>query len=351
MFMNYIYHFISLMFSFLFKIFPYSLIENIFDVLIKQLGEKNKTFITYHQRPVFIEKKNFLKNHTKLLPKTAVIIQGPILKEKKFTVETCKWYKKTFANSVIILSTWEDEDQKTIADLEENQILVILNKKPAFSGTFNINFQIVSTLEGLKRAAELGCEYALKTRTDQRLYNPDLDIYLHSLIKNYPIPDSQKNIFNERIVISSFTTLKYRPYCVSDMFMFGNIKDMTFYWSAELDNRPKIKIDRVSILDSAKLKYGEVYTSTEFLKRINWTIKWTIEDSWKVFKNFFILMDHHVMDLYWPKYDKNLEHRFKFYYPHSTDLYGFYDWISELNLPEDLEKSIINSPEGGKLNV
>ena len=349
--MNYLYHFISSVFSILFKILPYSIISNIFNELIKQLEKRNKTFITYHQRPVFIEKKSFLKKHTRLLPKTALIIQGPIIKENNFTVETCKWYKETFSHAVIILSTWEDEDLKMIEDLKEHEIVVILNKKPAFSGTFNINYQIISTIQGLQKAAELNCEYALKTRTDQRLYNPDLDIHLHSLIKNYPIPDSLKNYFSERIVISSFTTLKYRPYCVSDMFMFGNVKDMMFYWSAELDERPKIKINEVSILDSAKLKYGEVYISTAFLKRINWDMKWTIEDSWKVYKSFFILMDHHIMDLYWPKYNKDLEHRFKSYHPHSTELYTFNDWISALNLDKNLENAVLNSPEGGKLDL
>ena len=88
---------------------------------------------------------------------------------------------------------------------------IIKNKKPANFGIDNVNLHYVTSSAGMLAAQELGAEYALKTRTDQRIYHPSLDAYLFSLMEAFPLSGKiQKQ--RKRLIAISLNTFKYRMY-------------------------------------------------------------------------------------------------------------------------------------------
>ena len=90
------------------------------------------------------------------MEKTAIIMQGPLVREDDFTLETVKIYEKLFPGTVIIVSTWEDSAEEYVKKLSElSNCIVLLNEPPKFSGILNLNMQVVSTLAGIKKAKEL----------------------------------------------------------------------------------------------------------------------------------------------------------------------------------------------------
>ena len=191
----------------------------------------------YNLKNFPIKAKNYqLQSDAYTIPSLCIVIQGPIVKENDFTLETCKIYKKIFNNSeTIILSTWDTEDKKYLKNFEAIGVKVLLSKAPDFAGRANLNYQILSTMKGLEEGEKLGCEYAIKTRTDQRFYSTNLSRDLFNLLKIYP-PSPNYNM-HSRLVALSFNSFKYRYYGISDMFLFGNTQDMLKYWNSPLDTK------------------------------------------------------------------------------------------------------------------
>ena len=111
---------------------------------------------------------------------------------------------------MIIVSTWEDEDNSKINELKKFVHHVVINKKPKEPAYGNINFQIISTYAGLKIAEANGVEFCLKTRADCRMHKTDILPFLEGLIDQFPIRN--KNVCNSRIIASSVNTCKYKVY-------------------------------------------------------------------------------------------------------------------------------------------
>lgn len=82
----------------------------------------------------------------------AVIIQGPTT---NYTQLKESW------GSHIIWSTWKGNESHY-----SDQDNTIFNSFPDKAGTQNVNYQKISTLEGLKKAKQLGYTRAIKTRSD-----------------------------------------------------------------------------------------------------------------------------------------------------------------------------------------
>ena len=158
------------------------------------------------------------------IPTIALVLQGPLVLDNNFTLETIRLYKKHFTQSMIIVSTWEGENADYLTKIKAEGVELILNAKPAIAGIGNLNLQIVSSYNGIMRAKERGAAYVYKTRCDQRMYGVNINEFLHNLITQFPLkkPGLQK----QRIIASSFSTLKYVPYLITDMFLFGHIDDM-----------------------------------------------------------------------------------------------------------------------------
>ncbi|MCK4809722.1 MAG: hypothetical protein KAS99_02150 [Candidatus Omnitrophica bacterium] len=302
--------------------------------LIEVVEENAKVFITYHSRPMdsasVCTKRDDVRNQKRL----AIIIQGPIVCKNDFTLETVRIYKEHYSNALIILSTWEDENSDAVKRFEELDVSVILNKKPDYSGISNINFQIVSAGSGIRKAQELGVEYALKTRTDQRIYAPNVADYLSNIVEVFPVSRGYERQ-RKRIVGVSLNTFKYRMYGLSDMMIYGYIDDMLLYWNAVLDQRKfsdeETQKASTSLRNFALWRVCEVYLSTEFLLKVGRKLEWTLKDSWEAFADHFCIIDREQLDLFWPKYNR-FEYRWLGYTEKiNSEEMNFREWLNIYN--------------------
>jgi len=76
---------------------------------------------------------------------------------------------------------WSMDDTCSLRDyglVQATRINPVVVKRPANNGFGNINLQVVSTVEGLKYAKELGAKYCIKVRSDM-VFSP-----LHKFIQN-----------------------------------------------------------------------------------------------------------------------------------------------------------------------
>lgn len=313
----------------------------VLQIVYKYITSLTGQFFTFHTRPV--SEQNFERDPQELEknPKTAIIIQGPLILSQHFTVDTLKIYRRIFPKQLLILSTWEDENAVELEDVKQIKgVHLILSKKPRDAGIQHINYQIISASAGAKYAKSKGCKYLLKTRTDQRIYSPSAIRYLHALLKQFPVRVNLNQ--KQRIISTSLYTFKYRLYSISDMFLFGDISDMVRYLSPPLDTR-KHEPYYSDLKTYSQLRLGEMYFSTKFLESCGLKLNWTLQQSWQSYADRFCICDKESIDLFWYKYDMFREYKFRQYgLEENSEMLGFKDWIlllqafpSKKQIPEE----------------
>ena len=255
------------------------------------------TLITYHIRPSTAKRISAVSGHY-AYPRSAIVIQGPVVVNNNFTLETIRIYKKYFPEAIIILSTWDDTDKIVCEQIAQEGIEIILNRKPDGCSYKHINFQIVSSRAGVVRAKSLDARYILKTRTDQRFYNPHLLAYLYHALEAFPLVSQTRQ--QKRLIFSSESQQSHcRLYQASDIMIFGHADDMDIYWQAPMVQEPL----------RGKINTPEQYLMTEFLKQMGHTPACTIEDSDRVFANYCIIVDLPMLDFYFFKYERHREYK------------------------------------------
>lgn len=312
-------------------------IDRLYGVLKQILPEvENRfgAFITYHQRPIATSNVHTKCDPLRSRPKTAIILQGPVIKEFAFTEETIRLYRKHFPDDPVILSTWENEGDGIVRLGGEVGVHIVTNKVPSYSGQSNINLQIVSSRSGVEKAMELGAEYILKTRTDQRIYAPDVLHFLFNMTEVFPARGGN-GTQKKRIVGVNLNTFRYRMYGLSDMVIYGHVDDMNRFWRAPLDNRvfsEEFAESRgKSLRIFANWRVCEVYLATEFLREVGHALEWTLGDSWKAFSDHFCVVDKEQLDLFWLKYNR-LEYRSINYDEfNAKQELTFRDWLNVYN--------------------
>lgn len=297
------------------------MLKKLFKFIFETLEKPMPFFLTFHLRPKRAEQVGLQADSLAVYPNIAIVLQGPLLKDENFTLETVKLYKKIFKNAIIIVSTWSDSEPALVEQIRSAGAEVLLNEKPSFGGYANINYQIVSSLAGVKKAREKGAEYVLKTRCDQRFYAPNSLEFLCNIIETFPVAEGYRQ--KKRIIGVSLNTFKYRRYGISDMTIFGSVDDMMLYWGAP----PSVQKEGERI--NGCYKMAETYLSAEFLAAIGRPVSWTLEDSWKAFADHFCIVDQHSLDLYWYKYARMREYRYIKYKTMSNDQeFTFAEWLS-----------------------
>ncbi len=177
--------------------------EGIRDDLIRQLegySEYSQEDYSLCVRPKYASQIPAQQELSAVQKRTAIIMQGPLVKEQNFTLETVKCYKKLFPGAAVIVSTWDTEDAELLQTLrnQENCRVVTL-ALPKHSGILNLNYQVASTMAGIRQAVELSKEYVFKTRSDHRFLKPGLLDYMVSLCENFPL-ESGTNGQTQRII-------------------------------------------------------------------------------------------------------------------------------------------------------
>ncbi len=307
--------------------------------LAQAIGAVEESFMTFHLRPRSAGAVETPPSRWLTYPRTGIILQGPLLLPDDFTLETIKLYRRHFSDQPVILSTWSDEPPEALRACEAAGAILVIKDAPANPGPSNINRQIVSTRAGLAKCAELGVEYAVKSRTDLRMYNPNALAFLHSLLLAFPLGQVEHQ--RRRIAGLGLNTLKYRRYGLSDLFLFGATEDLERYWACPLD--PREAAPDAPFGAHAELRLCEVYLEANYLESIGRPLAWTVADSWRALAEHFCIVDAQSLDLYWQKYDLHREFRRLDYRGENTGQeISFADWLTLKSgawVPSDLAES------------
>ena len=288
-------------------------------------------YLTYHLRPK--NSGNFnLESTCKINEKIAIIIQGPIQEKFLFLRNTLDIYKKIFKNSIIIISTWENEDKNLINSLQDENIFILFNNEPQNQTPFNVDHQIISTNKALKFAQEKGIKYSLKTRADIRIHKNNLETFLISLIKTFPPKNNE--LINSRIIAPSLITFRYRLYSLSDIVLFGETTDLLKYFKNESfkDGLKIFGLNEKNLIKNFTPVVAEIFLCSRLIQNINGQVLWNLEDWWNSLKNYFCIIDNSALDLFWYKYDWDYEYRFlRTYSDKFSRAIDFQDWLSLYN--------------------
>ena len=161
----------------------------------------------------------------------AIILQGPIIIRDDFTLNSIRMYKKYYNGIRVIISTWKDADVKAIENIRAEGGEVILNEYPKVNPKGNLNCQLTTSLAGVLLARKIGAKYVVKTRTDQRYYNPCAIPMLQGLYQKGKI-----------ILLGGIMNSFYgRPFFISDFLAFGAIEELETLYSCEFDTDEMVR--------------------------------------------------------------------------------------------------------------
>ena len=272
----------------------------------------------------------------------AIVLQGPICIKDEMTYNTVRFYKQTYPYANIIISTWVDEAEENVKRLAELGTIIVRNEKPSNNGFWNVNYQIVSSLAGIKKAQELGCEFAVKTRTDQRVCKPFIFDTMLSSTQLFPsVSEKQRS----RIAtLDGFGCGMFFPYHTCDFLYLGYTEDLIQLFSIPLD----LRVDDMNIRRnlnyltrhqlSEQMLPPEIYIMKHYcMDVLGFCCKDTVESYWHVVKNYLICYGMKDVDLMWDKYNCLYDlNRYTFsYYGRSdshdrlsTMCFDFFNWLN-----------------------
>ena len=289
-------------------------------------------YLTYHLRPKLSQDFD-LESTCEISEKFAVIIQGPIKENSDFLKHTLKIYKKIFKNSLIIVSTWEDENKELIEELHDENIHIILSDdKEIKKSRSNINKQIISTNVALNFAKTQNVKYCLKTRTDQRIYNNNLETFLISLLKTFPVKENK--LIKSRILVPPMGTFKFFLYHLTDLMMFGETQDLINYWDKESYDvgLKKMGLNEKKFFINDTPLCPETFLCSRFIGKIEDNVVWDLENWWRCLRDYFCIIDNSSLDSLWFKYEWEVEYRYlKTYSDKISRTIDFHEWLSLYN--------------------
>ena len=277
-----------------------------------------------------VKKNSFISNN-----KFALIVQGPIVINDNFTEKTINYYSKLYPQAIVIFSSWKKDIKRIKQKSFAKNVHFLANEQPHYAGDLNINLQAISTKNAILYAKKLKCTYILKTRSDCRVGAHNAINYFFYLIRFYKFKDYLTSKQKKRIITTNFT-LKHRLYGVSDMLMFGHIDDLYKYFdiltSRSLENKFTKFIQKKKFKDNKffieKYFCPEIYFFCEYFRKINISLRWTVNDYLKKISQNFIIIDNKTIDLYWRK-----SFVIDGYFAHHTNLsdtsleFNFSDWL------------------------
>lgn len=282
--------------------------QRMLDSSVRWLNRRSDNYTTYRQRPKFAKAIGTRGDLLADSEPMAIVMQGPLPVPDDFTRETFAIYRRHMPDVRLILSTWDDTPEEHLAPLRELGVELVLNPKPARPGLFNVNMQLASAGAGMRKAVEGGAVWVLKTRVDQRLYNPNAMAELAAMARTFPARGGFDQKY--RIFGIGYGTLKYAPYHVTDQTVFGHAEDMLKYWTPPLREEdppahfPASAHDiytRIPIGEEVRLAAPEAYIAAQYLQRIGRDLEWTVQDTWAAYRDCFCFVDYQSTDFFWQK--------------------------------------------------
>jgi len=202
--------------------------DNNFKLIDTSYGEISKE---YEQDFIFKNEKSGktieMIINDDMINKIDIVLQG---KYNENVITIAEYYLELeFVNNIII-SCWEGD---IIPEITNNRIIIIQNEIPQQVGSGNKNLQIISSLNGLKKAET---EFAIKIRNDQRYTHASMnkmysfyEEYKEKQLSFYYDKEKPKN----RICVSgNFAEFSFHP---RDHLFWGNREDLIDLFSLPLD--------------------------------------------------------------------------------------------------------------------
>lgn len=302
-----------------------------------RIAENDQYQLAYRKIPKKLDDVNMLDYPASA--SYAIVMQGPIRIEEKFTLTTVAYYKKMYPSAYIIVSTWDDESKEAINQLKEMGAYIVLNTKPTCTGTLMVNYQLTNSLGGIKKAAKLGAKYVAKTRTDQRISRLHYLDYCRALIQNFPKEVVGQSETGRIVALSMPYGNLFYPYLISDFFYFGKTSGMLNLFSIPLDTREryvKIKKNATKREFSKLMIAPEVYIMKNYFRTLGYVGDDTIKDYWMGVKNNLICISMKDLDIVWPKYEDRyrLHHYYGDFFENDsrdklkTENFDFENWLN-----------------------
>ena len=250
-----------------------------------------KGFFSWHRRPRKLSQWGISDFQADPESEIGLIIQGPIVYKHNFTLESARLYRAQYPNMPIFISTWA-ASKNFLSACNEIGVKVIENREISNPYYGNLNRQQTTTLAGLKALQSLGVKYAIKSRSDQRIYALNFVTYLRQMSRLFPptsVPNRSSDI---RIFITYQNSFLDRHLSGSDFLHFGETQDLIVFWkSIDSQNLPVDLAPEQILMGSYLLSCG--WSSEGLLTNQTW-----IESMRKVVG----FLDSSALDLFWLKY-------------------------------------------------
>ncbi len=296
----------------------------------------SRLFVSIYFRPRFAEDVNLEPRFRDDQRSTVILIQGPLGKEKKFFLETLKLYRDFFSSSnVLVLPIlWTSDRAAVEPSIYKYVDDCLFLDLPHENGIFNVDLQTYAISKGIEFAQKKGAVYALKTRTDCRIYDPDAISFLKSILSAFPLEDRETqeavNFPQTRIIASSLITGFHRIYGLTDLLLFGCIADIALYFDPEKHSSwcESNRVDINAPLIEGSPVVSEIFLCARYLNVIGEELKWTKEHWHKCLAKYFCIVDSESIDLFWKKYEWQFGQRFhRGYADRNGRMARFSDWL------------------------
>jgi hypothetical protein len=212
---------------------------------------------------------------------STILIQGPILFPKLLD-NAITFYRVTYPEVPIILSTWKNEDN--LRKLKKiSEIHLIENSPPSIAGISNINFQVTSTLSGLEFASQNSAKYILKIRSDQGLFASNFLDQFHLALGTSP-----RSAF-KRIVTTDFNSFLFRPNSPNDQIQFAETETLMNFWSS---------YDIKKVVSGS---FPEEILLLGYLAKLGISQTRSLRSSLEIYRDHFVFLDATALGFAWRK--------------------------------------------------
>ena len=157
----------------------------------------------------------------------AICIRGLCTRE---TPALVRLYRSLNPQARIFVATWEATPSEIVNGLRQSAEVILVGDTDN-PGVQNRNRQILLARAVLGAARREGFSYALLTRTDIALFQPDVLSSLLNLHQAFPLKPGR---LLGRLVAPDIFTRRFMPFHVSDILSFGTLPDLELQWGAPL---------------------------------------------------------------------------------------------------------------------
>ncbi len=244
----------------------------------------------------------------------AIVIQGVIEEKDDYTLETVRLYKKLFPHAAIIISTWDNTKDVLLEKFRAEGCEIVLSKNFDICGLGNVNYQICTSLAGIKRAKELGASYVIKNRSDLRIHREFTFEYLKALVETNPVEKGEIPLKGRIITFAGFSGQLFYTNWYQDFFYFGYTEDLLDFFDIPYNDRQgsarrsslymKEKYNGIYTgADMCSERVPEVYITTSFLSKYI-PYEDSVKFSWEYHRKYFLVIDFSSIGAIWNKYGR-----------------------------------------------